>query len=211
MVELGADAPQQLVRGKWLLQEVAVHAQRGVRAQHFVGIAAAINDFKRGFIGQRFFRQFPPAQAARHHHVGDEHVNAGPVLLPNPPGCHAGFRFVNAVAFALENEPGKPPQGGFVLHQQDGFVASRGRAGGRAPGQGGGGLGQLRKVNVKSRAGVDLTFNFDPALVLFNNAKDGGQTQPGPFAWLLGGEERLEDVGQVLRGNVRPATWHRGN
>ena len=40
-------------------------------------------------------------------------------------------------------------------------------------------------------AGLDL----EKTLMLFDDAKDGGETETGPFPDGLGGEERFEDLG----------------
>ena len=51
------------------------------------------------------------------------------------------------------------------------------------------------KEDVEGAALADFAADFDPALVLLDNAIDGGQAQAGAFADFLGGEERLEDAG----------------
>ena len=43
--------------------------------------------------------------------------------------------------------------------------------------------------------------HLDPAPVLLDDAKDGGQAQPRAFAGFLGGEERFKDARQHVRRN----------
>jgi len=50
-----------------------------------------------------------------------------------------------------------------------------------------------REVDPELRAQAGLALHFDPALVLFDDAVDGGQAQAGALAHSLGGEERIED------------------
>src|SRR5205807_5570782 len=46
------------------------------------------------------------------------------------------------------------------------------------------------QIDVEDAALVDLTLHFDMAEMLFDNAKNGGQTQARAFAFLVGWHER---------------------
>ena len=61
-----------------------------------------------------------------------------------------------------------------------------------------------RQVDPERRAAAGLRFHFDPAAMLFDNAKDRGQPQSSPFADFFGGEKGLENVRQDLRGDAAP-------
>ena len=45
---------------------------------------------------------------------------------------------------------------------------------------------------------------FDPALMLFDDAIDGRQAEPGALAGFLGGKERFENPRQIFRVDARP-------
>src|SRR2546423_11550587 len=92
---------------------------------------------------------------------------------------------------------------GLVFDDQDGFgTATHLLLNGRDL------LGRWRGIsgagekNLEGRAATDLTFNFDPSLVLFNDAINSSQTQARALADFLGREERLEQTGQGLGGNA---------
>ena len=54
-----------------------------------------------------------------------------------------------------------------------------------------------RKI-FKVGALADLARDFDPAVVLRDDAVNRGEAEAGAFADFLGGEERLEDVAERL-------------
>ena len=58
------------------------------------------------------------------------------------------------------------------------------------------GLETHGKENGEGGAGAGLAFDDDPALMLLDNAIDGGQAQAGALADFLGGEKRLEEMAQ---------------
>ena len=64
-------------------------------------------------------------------------------------------------------------------------------------------LSDSRQVNPERRALPRLAVDPHVAAALLDNPVDGGQTQPGAFAFFLGREERLEQVGLGL--GVHPA------
>ena len=55
---------------------------------------------------------------------------------------------------------------------------------------------------------ADFAVNIDPALMLLNDAKHGGQPQAGAFADILGGEERFEDPRQNFRRDAAAGVAH---
>src|SRR5262249_58362087 len=55
------------------------------------------------------------------------------------------------------------------------------------------------QVNLESRTPADFAVDLHVPTALLDDPVDGGQTQPGPFARLLRGEKRLEDVRLRLR------------
>src|SRR5208282_3280863 len=61
-----------------------------------------------------------------------------------------------------------------------------------------GGSTVAREEDLKSGPLADLALDFNPPLVLFDNAIDGGEAQAGSLAELLGGKEGLEDPPQIL-------------
>ena len=59
-----------------------------------------------------------------------------------------------------------------------------------------GGLGGDGDEDFEGGAASDLAFDLDPALVLFDDSVNGGQSEAGAFANFFRREERLEDAGQ---------------
>src|SRR5258706_8742353 len=104
----------------------------------------------------------------------------------------------NLLAVFMQDQGDEFAHGFFILEEQDGFAAT-------ANGQPGRGFFRLRfpradvgDIDAKSGALADLAFDFNPALVLFDNAVNGGKAEAGALADVLGGEERLEDAGDVF-------------
>ena len=58
------------------------------------------------------------------------------------------------------------------------------------------------EIDLEGGAQAQLAFHFHPAVVLFDNAKNCRQAEAGAFADVFGGEEGLEDVGEVFRRNA---------
>src|SRR3546814_12301684 len=61
-----------------------------------------------------------------------------------------------------------------------------------------------RQINGEGRALPDLRCGKDIAAGLLDNAIDGRQPETGALADFLGGEKRLEDIGEDFRRNARP-------
>ena len=53
-----------------------------------------------------------------------------------------------------------------------------------------------RQIDVKSGSLLDLALYFHPAVMLFDDAVDGGQTETGGLPFRFGGEERFKDSRQ---------------
>ena len=49
------------------------------------------------------------------------------------------------------------------------------------------------KKNLEHGADADFALDFDPAVMLFDDAINGGQSQSRSFADFLGGEKRLKN------------------
>src|SRR5262249_10109707 len=85
-----------------------------------------------------------------------------------------------------------------VLNQEDGFRApgSATRPGPRPRGR----AGPLaaREIDLERRSAPRLTVHENEPAALLDDAVHRGQPQPGALAGLLGGEERLEQVGLDL-------------
>ena len=125
------------------------------------------------------------------------------VLVPELQRLDAVRRLEHAVSLPFQHHARQHPNAGLVLDEQDGLgAAARRRLGFRFV---------LRPPRVSWSAGrhtlnvvpwpISLS-TADRAAVLLDDAEDGGQAEPGALARRLGREERLEDVGQVLRRNA---------
>jgi len=53
-----------------------------------------------------------------------------------------------------------------------------------------------RQIDLEGRPVTRLAVNVDEAVVLLDRSVNHGQSQAGSFTYLLGGEERLENVGE---------------
>ena len=96
------------------------------------------------------------------------------------------------IALDLEHLNHHLAQGLFIFGHEDGF----------APGAQRGVHGRLRflgwllarrKIDAESGALIRFALHLQPALMLPDNAEDGGQAQAGAFAGGFGGEERFKD------------------
>ena len=69
-------------------------------------------------------------------------------------------------------------------------------------------FGQAREINAERRSVTDFAIDIDPALMLLNDAKDGGQSQAGAFADIFGGEERFENLWKNFRWDAAAGVAH---
>ena len=113
-----------------------------------------------------------------------------------------GFQHIETIA--LEQGAHEFGYGVIILDHQDCFRPGAGNPGGR--------LGRsLRlldsgvgwEINSKSGALPEHALDFNPAFVLFDDAIDGGQSQPCAFVDGLRREEGLKDAG--LSRSIHPA------
>ena len=104
--------------------------------------------------------------------------------------------FEHGVSLTLQVLAGELAHGGFIFHQQDGFVAGRDlrdwdrRLGsdefstGRDP----------RQIDLERRSPAGFAVHPDVAAALLDDAVNGGEAEAGALD-SLGGEKRLEDMG----------------
>src|SRR6185369_972439 len=109
---------------------------------------------------------------------------------------------MNAITVAGENIDHELAHRLFVFDQQDGFVAAADRNGFEIGSEGNRRLVGARQINMEGGADVQLAFDFNPALMLFNDAEYGCQAEAGAATDFLGGKERFENVRKVRRGNA---------
>jgi hypothetical protein len=128
------------------------------------------------------------------------------VLGGNPQRLLAVLRDKHPVSAALKDPAGHLAHGLLVLDQKHRLPAGRAS-----------GLRRMAPADQRKRAGIDerrqehrdqsaltrLGVELDVAAGLSHDAVHGGQSQPGPLALGLGGEERLEGAGDHLRGHAR--------
>ena len=67
---------------------------------------------------------------------------------------------------------------------------------------------QARNVNAECRSEADFAVDVDPAVMLLDDAEDGGQSQAGAFADAFGAEERLENVREDFRRDAAAGVAH---
>src|SRR5262245_66499189 len=69
-------------------------------------------------------------------------------------------------------------------------------------------FGMARQVDVKTRAPAGTALAFDPAAMLFDDAENHGEAEPGAFTRLLCREERLVDALANLRRHAVAGIGH---
>ena len=202
-IQIVTNPLQKLAGIEWFLEEIQVVQELGIIAGGFHGVPAALDDFKAGFFRLEPFRQFPPADSAGHDHVGNQQVNGGLMFLPDGQGIHPGNGFVNPIPVTLQHGAHQPPNGDFIFDEQDRLGAPLRGSRCLGFGQSGHAFGQTGQVDVENSSRVDVAFHVNPAVVLLDDAKNGGQPQTGAFAHFLGGEKRFEDVAANAPGRCR--------
>ena len=168
------------------------------------GVAGDQDDLDLGVFPDHFSGQRRPVHL-RHHHVRDQQVDRPGVAFQNLQRGLAVVRLEHLVTLVLERPADKGADRILVLDKQNNLGS------GQVPGDGVflGRLGgfnffggiKRRKENIKSRALPFLAVDKDRAPGLGNNAVGGGQSEAGSLAHLLGGEERLEHLVEVLFGD----------
>ena len=101
------------------------------------------------------------------------------------------------ITAALQEIADEQAHGLFVFHDQDDFIATRQIVSDRRCFLFRMNVFGGRQVDAKRRSFVHLTVNFDPAVVLFDNGINGGESQAGSLAGFLGGEKRFEDAREI--------------
>src|SRR5687767_7043194 len=65
-----------------------------------------------------------------------------------------------------------------------------------------------RKIDVERAALSDFAFDLNPSLMLLYDAIHGSQSQPGAFPDFLGRKKRVENMGDIFRGNAAASVNH---
>ena len=68
--------------------------------------------------------------------------------------------------------------------------------------------GEPRKINVERRSMTNFAVGVHPAFMLLNDAENGGQTEAGAFAGILGGEEGFKDARKNFRRDATAGVAH---
>ena len=119
-------------------------------------------------------------------------------------------RLKHAVAVEDQRAGDKVAQVAFILDHEDGLGALRARNCVSAFSGSTAARCCAGKINMEGRALAQFALHLDPAVMLLDDAEDGGQAEAGAFAQFLGGEERLENARQVFRRDALPVSeWLR--
>ena len=133
-----------------------------------------------------------------HHHIGDHEVDGPRVPLTDQQGLAPVPGLHNVIPIEAKKPNQQSPECVFIFHHQNGFGAFQlGRQGNPGPR----GLHRCldaRQIDLERGALSGVALHVNATAVLFDNPIDHGQPQPGTFAHLFRGEERLEDVIQGL-------------
>jgi len=151
--------------------------------------------------------QFPAAQP-RHHHVGQDQVDALALPLAHPQRHLGILRFDHFVAECPQRGSRISPYHRLVLHHQHRLLAPHRRNGLRLSGIGRRVL-HPGQIDLERRPAPHLAVDFDVAAALLHDAMDRRQPQSSPFTNSLGGEERFEDVPARLCIHAHAGVAHR--
>ena len=147
-------------------------------------------------MGRKLLGQLLSADADRHDHVGEQQRDAFVMRVPGGEGFESIACLEDFVAIFFQAALDDGAHGRFVLDEENGF---------RPTGHGaligarvacGRGAARGRQVDLEGRALPELALHFDPALMLFDDAVNGGESQTGALAKFLRGKERLEEAAQ---------------
>jgi len=168
-----------------------------VELVQFGAVTAGYNHSQLRILLSEFPRQIETRYPLGHHHVRQEQRNIQLVLIPLPQGVHPVYGNNDAISEALKPLNDNLSDRFIVLHEQNGFMAMHGLFGSHC------GVARLRGVASRNKdaeqgAFPNFTLNFDPAAMLFYNAKNGGKAQPCSLAHFLGGKERFKNLPSCL-------------
>src|ERR1039458_9621200 len=181
-----------------------------IAAQGLRAVATAVNNFEPWAPFLELGSQLGSAHSFGHHHIGKQQVDFAIELVPDTQGFGAGPGLEHPVGLAFEKVADELAQHLLVFDHQDGFFTAADRLGHH--GSLGGGLGGTSgggEIDLERGADANLAGDFGPALVLFDDAVNGGQAQTGALANLFGSKERLENPVQRLPVHAAAAVGNR--
>ena len=121
-------------------------------------------------------------------------MNRRLVLLADEERVAAALRLEDVVAVPLEDRAREGADRLLVLDEENGLGASpRLESPERRLAVAADGRIGLREIDLDGRPLAELAVDPDGAAALPHDAEHRGETEPGAFPLLLGGEERLED------------------
>ena len=159
------------------------------------GVAGHVDALEAGAGFQELVGELVAVHAG-HDDVGEEEVDGAVVGGGEAEGgCGVGSGEY-AVAQGAEHGFGDGEDGGFVLDEENGFLSGGGGGGGW--GVLGGRFGavfEAGEADAERAAAAGPAVDVDEALVLLDDAVDGGEAEAGAEADGFGGEEGFESVG----------------
>ena len=188
-----SDFCRKIIAAERFLNEIYSFVQNAPMGYHVGGIARHIQALEVRPEGAKLFCQFS-AVHLRHHHVRDQQVKISRMLLGKMDGVYWSMRRKHRVTQVFENHLAEVQDRFIVLDQQDGFRACRALAGHLPRGDLCGFSLEPRQVDFKRGPFPRFAGNINKTVVLFDDAVNGGQSQPGSLAQFLGGKKRLEDI-----------------
>jgi hypothetical protein len=153
------------------------------------------------------FRRFLAAHL-RHHHVGDEQIDRLWVRGQQLDRLGAGAGRAHRVAGLAQHAHGECPHCGIVLDHQDGLGAAARDSSGRRRGRRLGRVGGAGEADREGGALAGRAVDVDVSTALVHGAVHGRETEPGALPDRLGGEERLEHMGQHIGRHAVPGIAH---
>ncbi len=184
-----------------LLQKVQFRLQFEILAHDVGAVTAGENDFEIGPLKPQPLRQFAAIHVAGHHEVGEEQIDIRFVLLPDHSGIVAAAGLQNPVSMFLKNAGDEFAHGALILDEQNSFRAAAHTDQRRRFFRLDFFRADVRNINAKGRAFANGAFNFNPTLMLLDDAVNGGQPKAGAFADVFGGEKRFKNALKIFRFN----------
>jgi sodium-dependent dicarboxylate transporter 2/3/5 len=207
LVEDFADLPDQLGGRERLAEEQGALVVHAVPEDGVLGVAGHVEDAGGRAGGPHAVHQLTPAHA-RHHHVGQHHVDVVAFGLGDAEGLHPVARLEHRVALALQDLAGQRAHVLLVLHQQDRLVAGRGGRRGLVTRADLGGRFNLGQEDLEGGAAARHAADRDRAAVLAHHAVHHREAEPGALAGLLRGEKRFKDAGLGRRVHAHAGVHH---
>jgi len=200
-------APGEQVPGEHKVAKKRRIAFREILPHHFRAVAAGIDHSQLGLALFECARQVSPGHSLRHDHIRKQEIDLAFMFVPNSKRFHTRTCLQHSILITQENFRYEFANLRLVFNQEDCFISTLDPlrsdshfANGSFYWTGGG------KIDSEGRALPRFTGDFDPALVLLDDAIDGCQSQTGAFANRFRREKRLKNAVECFLSIPQPVS-----